>query len=133
MTRVPELLAAGVPVAFGHDCVMDPWYSLGSADMLEVAHMGLHVAQMTGQAAMRQCFDAVTTTPAAILGLEGYGLAPGCHADMVLLQAADPIEAIRLRATRLAVIRRGQVVAQTPAATASLSLPGRPSRIDFRP
>ena len=77
MTRVPELMAAGVDVAFGHDCVLDPWYPLGSADMLEVAHMGLHVAQMTGQAAMRACFDAVTTTPARILGLEGYGLAPG--------------------------------------------------------
>ena len=60
MTRVPELMAAGVDVAFGHDCVLDPWYPLGSADMLEVAHMGLHVAQMTGQAAMRACFDAVT-------------------------------------------------------------------------
>ena len=36
-------MAAGVPVAFGHDCVMDPWYALGSADMLEVAAMGLHV------------------------------------------------------------------------------------------
>ena len=63
MTRVPELLAAGIPVAFGHDCVMDPWYSLGSGDMLEVAHMGLHVAQMTGQDAMRACFDAVTRDP----------------------------------------------------------------------
>ncbi len=107
MTRVPELMAAGVDVAFGHDCVLDPWYPLGSADMLEVAHMGLHVAQMTGQAAMRACFDAVTTTPARILGLEGYGLAPGCHADFVLLEARDPVEAIRLRATRLAVVRRG--------------------------
>ena len=96
MTRVPELMAAGVDVAFGHDCVLDPWYPLGSADMLEVAHMGLHVAQMTGQAAMRACFDAVTTTPARILGLEGYGLAPGCHADFVLLEARDPVEAIRL-------------------------------------
>ncbi|RZI89247.1 MAG: cytosine deaminase, partial [Variovorax sp.] len=47
MTRVPELMAAGVNVAFGHDCVMDPWYGMGSGDMLEVAHMGLHVAQMT--------------------------------------------------------------------------------------
>ena len=64
MTRVPELMAAGINVAFGHDCVMDPWYSLGSGDMLEVAHMGLHVAQMTSQAAMRQCFEAVTTNPA---------------------------------------------------------------------
>ena len=131
MTRVPELLAAGVPVAFGHDCVMDPWYSLGSGDMLEVAHMGLHVAQMTGQEAMRACFRAVTETPAAILGLEGYGIAPGCHADFVMLQARDPIEAIRLRATRLAVIRRGRVIARTPAATASLQLPGRPGSTSF--
>src|SRR6478752_2100728 len=87
MTRVPELLAAGIPVAFGHDCVMDPWYSLGSGDMLEVAHMGLHVAQMTGQDAMRACFEAVTTTPAKILGLEGYGLASGCRADLGILDA----------------------------------------------
>jgi cytosine deaminase len=130
MTRVPEMLAQGIPVAFGHDCVMDPWYSLGSGDMLEVAHMGLHVAQMTGQAAMRQCFEAVTSVPAAILGLQGYGVDVGCHADFVLLQAKDPIEAIRLRATRLAVIRRGEVIARTPACVASLNLPGRPSAVD---
>ena len=132
MTRVPELLAAGIPVAFGHDCVMDPWYSLGSADMLEVAHMGLHVAQMTGQDAMRACFRAVTDAPATILGLEGYGLGPGCHADFVLLQARDPVEAIRLRATRLAVVRRGRVIARTPANTASLQLPGRPDSTSFQ-
>ena len=132
MTRVPELMAAGIPVAFGHDCVMDPWYSLGSGDMLEVAHMGLHVAQMTGSDAMRRCFDAVTTTPACILGLAGYGIQPGCHADFVLLQARDPIEAIRLRATRLAVVRRGKIIARTPAATATLDLPGRPASVDWR-
>jgi len=131
MTRVPELLAAGVPVAFGHDCVMDPWYGLGSGDMLEVAHMGLHVAQMTGQQAMRQCFAAVTEVPARILGLQGYGLEPGCHADFVLLQARDPIEAIRLRPPRLAVVRRGRVIARAPAQTVALSLPQRPSRVDF--
>ncbi len=133
MTRVPELMAAGLTVAFGHDCVMDPWYSLGSADMLEVASMGLHVAQMTGQQAMRQCFDAVTVNAARVLNLEGYGLAPGCHADLVLLQARDPIEAIRLRATRLKVWRRGKLVASNPAATASLSLPGRPAATSFMP
>ncbi|QET06222.1 MULTISPECIES: amidohydrolase family protein [Cupriavidus] len=132
MTRVPELLAAGVPVAFGHDCVMDPWYSLGTGDMLEVAHMGLHVGQMTGQDAMRACFTAVTETPARILGLEGYGIAPGCRADLVLLQAGDPVEALRLRATRLLVLRAGKIVARTPAATATLDLPGRPSAVDFR-
>jgi cytosine/creatinine deaminase len=132
MTRVPELLAAGIPVAFGHDCVMDPWYSLGSGDMLEVAAMGLHVAQMTSQEGMRACFAAVTETPARILGLEGYGLAPGCRADLVLLQARDPVEALRLRATRLLVLRGGKVVARSPAAVASLSLPGRPEQVDFR-
>ena len=128
MTRVPELLAHGVNVAFGHDCVMDPWYSLGSADMLEVAQMGLHVAQMTSQSAMRQCFAAVTENPAKTLGLDGYGLMPGCHADFVLLQARDPIEAIRLRAARLKVFRRGQLVSETPAATSALRLPGRPEQ-----
>ena len=132
MTRVPELLAAGIDVAFGHDCVMDPWYSLGSGDMLEVAHMGLHVAQMTGQAAMHACFLAVTETPARILGLDGYGIAPGCHADMVLLDAGSTVEAIRLRAARRLVIRRGAVVSEAPRAGARLHLPGRPESVDFR-
>jgi cytosine deaminase len=131
MTRVPELMAAGVPVAFGHDCAMDPWYPMGSGDMLEVASMALHVAQMTGRAAMRACYDAITETPARILGLEGYGIAPGCFADMVLLQARDPVEAIRLRPARLAVLRRGRVVAEQPPATARLHLDGRPGRVDF--
>ncbi len=132
MTRVPELIAAGVPTAFGHDCVMDPWYSLGSADMLEVAQMGLHVAQMTSQQGMRDCFDAVTRVPAGVLGLDGYGVAPGCFADFVLLQAADPVEAIRLRATRLGVWRRGRLIASTPAQTAQLRLASRPSQVDFQ-
>jgi len=132
MTRVPEMLAAGIDVAFGHDCVMDPWYGLGSGDMLEVAHMGLHVAQMTGQEAMHACFMAVTETPARILGLEGYGLHAGCHADMVILDAGSTIEAIRLRAARRCVIRRGRVISQSPAQRAVLDLPGRPAQIDFR-
>jgi cytosine/creatinine deaminase len=131
MTRVPELMAAGITVAFGHDCVMDPWYSLGSGDMLEVAHMGLHVAQMTSQAQMRACFDAVTQNPAQILGLQGYGIAPGCNADFVLLQARDPAEAIRTRATRLKVFKRGKLIAQTPPHTAALHLDGRPAQIDW--
>jgi cytosine deaminase len=132
MTRVPEMLAQGIDVAFGHDCVMDPWYSLGQADMLEVAHMGLHVAQMTGQSAMRQCFEAITTTPARILGLPAQGITPGAPADMVLLQARDPVEAIRLRATRLMVIKRGQVLATTPPKVATLNLPGRAPQVSFQ-
>jgi cytosine deaminase len=132
MTRVPELMAAGVDVAFGHDCVMDPWYGLGSGDMLEVAHMGLHVAQMTGQEAMHQCFLAITEAPARILGLEGYGLEPGCHADLVLLDAGSTVEAIRLRAARRVVVRRGTVVSEAPRAAATLNLPGRPAATNFR-
>jgi cytosine deaminase len=132
MTRVPELMAAGVDVAFGHDCVMDPWYGLGSGDMLEVAHMGLHVAQMTGQAAMHACFLAVTQTPARILGLERYGLDVGCRADFVLLDAGSTVEAIRLRAARRAVVRRGVVISEAPSASARLNLPGRPETVNFR-
>ncbi|MDQ7982185.1 amidohydrolase family protein [Paraburkholderia sp. SARCC-3016] len=132
MTRVPEMLAAGIDVAFGHDCVMDPWYSLGSGDMLEVAHMGLHVAQMTGLDAMRACFDAVTFNAARILGLDGYGIAPGCAANCVMLDARDEVEAIRLRAARLAVVSRGKVVSRAPAARAALALEGRPQQVDFK-
>ena len=131
MTRVPELLAAGVNVGFGHDCVMDPWYALGSACMLEVAAMGLHVAQMTSVAGQRQCFDAVTVNNARILGLPGYGLEPGCRADFLLLQAATPQEAIRLRAQRLLVVRGGTIVSRMAPAVAELLLPGRPPRVDF--
>jgi cytosine deaminase len=130
MTRIPEMLRYGITCAFGHDCVMDPWYSLGQADMLEVASMGLHVAQMTSREAMRQCFAAVTTGPASIMHLDGYGLEPGCKADMILLQAADPIEAIRLKATRLAVIKSGKLIARTAPRQTELHLPGRPPRVD---
>ncbi|HMN87819.1 MAG TPA: amidohydrolase family protein, partial [Bauldia sp.] len=129
-TRVPEMRAQGINVSFGQDCTMDPWYSLGSGDMLEVAHMGLHVGQLTSREAMAWCFDAVTVNPAKAMGLTDYGLAVGKAADMVLLQASDPIEAIRLKATRLAVIRRGRVIAETPAKVARLDLDGRPTTVD---
>ena len=131
LTRVAELAAAGVRVAFGHDCVMDPWYSLGSGDMLEVAHMAVHVGQLTSIAAMRRCFQAVTAEPAAILGLEGYGLEPGCRADLVVLEAGDPVEAIRLKAARLFVLRGGRTVAQTAPRLAQLDLPGRPPAVSL--
>ncbi len=132
MTRVPELMSAGINVAFGHDCVMDPWYPLGSADMLEVASMGLHVAQMTGVEAMKSCFQAVTANAACIMNLEGYGVKPGCNADLVLLEARDPIEAIRLKAKRLMVMRRGKVIAETPSSPCSLNLETHRSELDRR-
>lgn len=131
MTRVKEMAAAGIPVALGHDCVMDPWYGLGSHDMLEVAHMAAHVGHMTGADEMRTLFAGITTTAAAALHLEGYGLEPGCRADLVVLQARDPVEAIRLRATRLHVLRRGAVIARTAPEEAVLTLGSTRRTVDF--
>jgi len=135
MTRAPELIAAGVDVAFGHDCVMDPWYGFGSADMLEIAHMGVHVAQMTSQDGIRAAFEAITTKPAKILHLDGYGIDVGCRANLVVLQAADAFEAIRLKAARLFVLRDGRVVARGAERRSTLALPGRPESLtlEFAP
>lgn len=130
LTRVPELLAEGIPVALGQDCVLDPWYGMGTGDMLDVAHMAVHATQMGAAEDKRRLFAAVTETPARVLGLEGYGLEVGCHADMVLLQARDPAEAIRLRPNRLKVIRRGRVIAETAPEHTRLALDGRPAAVD---
>lgn len=135
-TRVRELRDTGITVGFGSDCVMDPWYSLGRADMLDVATMGLHVGQLSSREDMAWCFDAVTVNSAAIMGLEDYGVIEGASANFSILQAFDKVEAIRLRATRLFVVRGGKVVAETPAATCALSLGGRPDSLDpaaYRP
>ena len=132
MTRVPEMIKAGIRVGFGQDCVLDPWYSLGTADMLDVAFMGLHVAQMTSPADMRRCFDMVTSVNAAIMGLDGYGLEVGSQASLVVLDAGDPIEAIRLRPERLCVIAKGKIVATRQRQDTRLSLPGRPGAVNRR-
>ena len=132
MTRVPEMLKHGIRVGWGQDCVLDPWYSLGTADMLDVAFMGLHVAQMSSPDDMRRCFDMVTNVNAAILNLDGYGLAVGKDASLVVLDAGDPIEAIRLRPDRLCVVAKGKVVAYRDRRDTSLSIPGRPATINRR-
>ena len=131
MTRVRELMAAGLNVSFGHDCVMDPWYSMGSGDMLEVGHMAIHVAQMAGIDDKRKIFDALTVNSAKTMGLEGYGLETGCKADLVVLQAADVTEALRLKPNRLFVIKAGKVIAKTAPRVGELFLAGRPASIDM--
>ncbi len=130
MTRVRELMAAGLNVSFGQDCMMDPWYSMGSADMLEVGHMAVHVAQMASLEDKSTIFQALTTNSARTMGLQGYGLEVGCWADLVVLQARDPAEALRLKSVKLAVIRRGRVIARTPARVGELFLAGRPGEVD---
>jgi cytosine deaminase len=132
MTRVPEMLRYGIRVGWGQDCVLDPWYSLGTADMLDVAFMGLHVAQMSSPADMRHCFDMVTKVNAEIMGLDHLGIAVGKTASLVILDAGDPIEALRLRAERMCVIARGKVVAERPRRDTTLSIHGRPASINRR-
>lgn len=132
LTRVREMQAQGITVGWGQDCVLDPWYSLGTADMLDVAFMGLHVAQMTHPAEMHRCFDMVTVENAKILGLADYGLHVGALASLVVLDAGNPVEALRLRPDRLAVVSKGKVVAERARNDARLALPGRPGSVRRR-
>ena len=136
LTRVSDLRNAGVTIGFGSDCMMDPWYSLGKADMLEVAAMGLHVGQLSSRADMEWCFDAVTVNSAKIMGFESYELQKNGRANMVLLQARNKIEALRLKANRLLVIRDGKLIAQNDPVTSKLFMEGRPTSInsaDYEP
>ncbi|MEM1401566.1 MAG: amidohydrolase family protein, partial [Pseudomonadota bacterium] len=130
LTRVPELRAAGVNIAFGQDCCMDPWYPLGSADMLEVAHMAVHALPMTAREGMAWAFDSVTVGGALAMGLPDPKLKVGGPADLVVLQAANAIEAVRLKPTRLVVMRAGKVLAQTPPRLSTLDLTNRPKSLD---
>jgi cytosine deaminase len=132
LTRVKEMQAMGIDVGWGQDCVLDPWYSLGTADMLDVAFMGLHLAQMTSPAEMARCFQMVTEVNARILNLPDYGLRVGARADLVVLDAGGPVEALRLRPDRLAVIARGKVIVERARNDARLSLPGRGATVRRR-
>ncbi len=131
LMRVPELLNAGINVSLGHDDVMDPWYPMGTHDMLEVVHMGAHALHMTGVDQQADLFDGITINGAKTLNLEGYGLAPGCNADMVILQASSKQECIRLRPARLFVIRKGKVISRMPETRAAVNLGSGNVDIDF--
>jgi cytosine deaminase len=132
LTRVKELQAAGVTVGWGQDCVLDPWYSLGTADMLDVAFMGLHVAQMTHPEEMARCFRMVTEDNARIMGLDDLGLRPGARGSLMVLDAANAVEALRLRPDRLVVISNGRVVSEKARNDSRLTLPGRPATVRRR-
>lgn len=129
LTRVKEMQAMGIRVGWGQDCTLDPWYSLGTADMLDVAFMGLHVAQMTHPEEMARCFTMVTETNAEIIGLSDYGLRVGALASLVVLDAADPVDALRQRAARRLVVAKGRIIARSARRDAQLTLPGRPTTL----
>lgn len=114
VTRVKELWQAGLNVSLGHDCIQDPWYSLGTGNLLSVVEMAVHVCQMTGQQEMEACFDMVTTGGAKTLNLgEGYGIEVGRPANLVVLEAESQYEAILERAVMRWVISKGEVLVET--------------------
>ncbi len=117
ITRVKELLAAGVNVSFGQDCVKDTFYPYGSADMLQVANVTAHAAQMSLPDEIEKVFDMITQDANAVFKTDGYGVAPGCRANLVVVAAADARDAIRLCPHRVVVLRGGVVVAQTTCET----------------
>ena len=117
ITRVKELLEAGLLVSFGQDCVSDTFYPLGSADMLQVANVTAHAAQMSLPDEIKKVYDMITGDAAAVIGLEDYGLKVGSKADLIILDVATERDAIRLAPARLFVIKNGRIVAQTQTET----------------
>lgn len=113
VTRVKELLEAGVNVSCGQDCIRDPFYPFGRGDPLEVTFLASHAAHMSRPHEIETVFDMMTGAAARTMGLGDYGAAPGCVADLVVIDAADPLQALTRRADRSFVIKRGQVVAET--------------------
>jgi cytosine deaminase len=110
LTRVRELMAAGVNVAAGQDCIRDPFYPLGTGQMLDVAHLLAHADHLTTAKQLGQALDAITTNAAKMLRLKGYGTAPGCRADLVVLPVPDGHEAVRLRPMPTHTLKEGRRV-----------------------
>ena len=116
ITRVKELMAAGINVCFGHDDVFDPWYPLGTGNMLQVLHMGLHVCQMMGYQQINDGLKLVTENSARTFGLSDYGIATGNTANLVILPAENGFEAVRCQVPVRWSIRQGRVIATTQLA-----------------
>ena len=118
VTRVKELLAAGINVCFGHDDVFDPWYPLGTASMLQVLHMGLHVCQLMGYEQIDRGIDLITTNSAKTMQLNDYGIEVGNSANLIILPAENGFDAVRRQVATRYSIRQGRVIAATePART----------------
>src|SRR5438309_707441 len=132
-TRIKELQAAGITVCIGHDSVMDPWYPLGCADPMQAAFVLAHYGHMSGAGELRRLVDMVTVDPARALGLQGYGLAEGAPASLVVFEATSEMDALRLLPRRRLVLREGRIVARTQPAVTTVVWDGREEEVDFQP
>ena len=113
ITRVKELWQAGLNVSLGHDCIQDPWYSLGTGNLLEVANMAVHGCQMTGMDEIRACYEMVTWNGANTLNIQDYGLKVGNPANVIVLDGDNPYDIIRRRSSVRAVLSGGRLIATT--------------------
>lgn len=132
ITRVKELLEAGLNVCFGHDDILDPWYPLGTANMLQVLHMGLHVCQMMGYSQIEKSIDLITANSARALNIcDTYGVKVGNPANIVILPAADAYDAIRRQVNVRWSIRNGHIIAETPPRETQLYLGDTTEKVNF--
>nr|WP_245210074.1 cytosine deaminase [Serratia sp. PL17] len=131
ITRVKEMLEAEINVCFGHDDVFDPWYPLGTANMLQVLHMGLHVCQLMGYGQIDDGLKLITSHSARTLHLTDYGLVAGNSANLVILPAESGFDAVRRQTPVRYSIREGAVIAETQPAETTLYLT-QDEKVDFR-
>ena len=122
VTRVKEMLKNKINVCFGHDDVFDPWYPLGTANMLQVLHMGLHVCQLMGYGQINDGLKLVTENSAKALGLQGYGVEEGNAANFIILPAENGFDAVRRQVPTRYSIRYGKVIAETKLAETTIHL-----------
>ncbi len=120
VTRVKELLAAGINVSFGHDDLFDPWYPLGDGNMRDVVHMGLHVCQMMGYEEILNSYKLITHNAAKTLHLSNYGIEEGNPADFIVLDATNFYDALNEKSAVLYSYRGGKLIASTAPAAKSV-------------
>lgn len=131
ITRVKEMLEANINVCFGHDDVFDPWYPLGTASMLQVLHMGMHVCQLMGYEQLDAGINLITTHSARTLQLKDYGIERGNSANLVILPAESGFDALRRQVPVQYSIRHGRVIAETVPATSTVHLDAS-EKVDFK-
>ena len=122
VTRVKEMLKNNINVCFGHDDVFDPWYPLGTANMLQVLHMGLHVCQLMGYGQINDGLKLVTENSAKALGLTDYGIKEGNSANFIVLSAENGFDAVRRQVPTRYSIRHGKVISETQLAKTTIHL-----------